>query len=170
MKLLKVFIIISGFAFFSCQSGNRNIVFDEKANQDILYGYATPEVFLSEPFAVWYDDEYSNYETNSLLVDSLTQQIADITISIVLGTWCPDSRREVPRFIKVLNSINFPLEHLTIVGINRGKTCPKANVREGEIEFVPTFIIFKKGEELGRIIESPTLSLEEDLLRILVGS
>ena len=35
---------------------------------------------------------------------------------------------------------------------------------------VPTIIIYKKGKELGRIIESPIESLEEDIFNILIGA
>lgn len=170
MKRIKFLFALLGFTLFACQSGDRNIVFDEKANQEILYGYATLEVFSSEPFAVWYGNEYANYEPDGLLVDSLANLIEDVKVTVILGTWCMDSKRELPRFIKILNNINFPMEHLTIIGVNRDKICPKANVHKGEVELVPTFIIFKKGMEVGRIVESPALSLERDLLEILKES
>ena len=42
------------------------------------------------------------------------------------------------------------------------------NYEEGmNIEKIPTFIFFKHGQELGRIIEKPKVSLEHDMLEIL---
>jgi len=36
------------------------------------------------------------------------------------------------------------------------------------VENVPTFIFFRNGEELGRIIEAPDKSLEEDMAGIIL--
>ena len=36
-----------------------------------------------------------------------------------MGTWCDDSKRVVPRFIKILESVNFPMENLKIVAVNK---------------------------------------------------
>jgi hypothetical protein len=55
------------------------------------------------------------------------------------------------------------------VGINREKECPfdKKECKNWDIKFVPTFIVFKENLEVGRIIESPQKSIEEDLLKIM---
>ena len=45
------------------------------------------------------------------------------------------------------------------------------NETEGlNIEKVPTFIFYKNGIEIGRIIESPEKSIEKDFLKILNGN
>jgi hypothetical protein len=36
-----------------------------------------------------------------------------------------------------------------------------------DVERVATFIVYRNGREIGRIIESPGISLEKDLLKIL---
>jgi thiol-disulfide isomerase/thioredoxin len=38
-----------------------------------------------------------------------------------MGTWCGDSKREVPRFIKILKSVDFPMENLKIVALDKRK-------------------------------------------------
>ncbi len=40
-------------------------------------------------------------------------------------------------------------------------------IDELEIEMVPTFIIMNGNKEIGRIVESPVNTLEEDLVEIL---
>jgi len=45
------------------------------------------------------------------------------------------------------------------------------NIEDGkDIHHVPTFIFLKNGTEIGRIVESPIESLEEDMFNILIGS
>jgi uncharacterized protein (DUF1015 family) len=48
--------------------------------------------------------------------------------------------------------------------VDRTKTVEKMEL---EIEKVPTFIVYRNGEEIGRIIETPIKSMEEDLYEIL---
>jgi len=79
-----------------------------------------------------------------------------------MGTWCGDSKREVPRFIKVLEAANFPVDNLKIVAVDRRKEQYKKSPTGEEwglsIKRVPTFIFYKNGKESNRIIESPRLS------------
>ncbi|MCB4234942.1 hypothetical protein LDL59_07065 [Kaistella anthropi] len=42
-------------------------------------------------------------------------------ITVVMGTWCEDSYREVPRLMKILESMNFPEQKLKIIAVNRKK-------------------------------------------------
>ena len=56
--------------------------------------------------------------------------------------------------------------------VNRDKKNPESDIEYLNIERVPTFIFYKTGgdgskKEIGRIIETPVRSLEEDLLDIL---
>ena len=56
--------------------------------------------------------------------------------------------------------------------VDRKKECSNCgdyNTEFFNIKFVPSFIILKEsfGKEKGRIVESPTKSLEEDLLKII---
>ena len=63
--------------------------------------------------------------------------------------------------------LNYPKEKLTLIGVSREKK-GLSNEAEGlDIEFVPTFIFYKDGKEIGRIVETPAESLEKDLLKIV---
>ena len=90
-----------------------------------------------------------------------------ITIKIVLGTWCPDSRREVPRFMRILDLWQFPMANVTFIGVDNAKLSPVGEYEKLDIQRVPTFIIYKNNIEAGRIIENPTTSLEQDMVNIL---
>ena len=86
---------------------------------------------------------------------------------MVLGTWCGDSRREVPRFYKILESLEYDLENMTVICVNTSKTADGTNVDQLNIQKVPTIIYYKDEIELGRIIESPQESLEKDMSSIV---
>jgi thiol-disulfide isomerase/thioredoxin len=160
-------IFFSSYAVFG-QSLNQ-IVFDESAQQEILYGYGTIDFFHEDSFNTWFTPTFNEYTPEKTVVDNLKSLVDGIAIRIVLGTWCSDSRREVPRFIKILNEIDFPVERLEIIGVNRQKVAPEVGIMEGYVDYVPTFIIFQNDVEIGRIIELPNKTLEEDLLEILTN-
>jgi uncharacterized protein (DUF1015 family) len=81
-----------------------------------------------------------------------------------LGTWCSDSEMNVPIFFHVIDRAALAKENIRIFCVDRTKTVEEMELN---IEKVPTFIVYRKGEEIGRIIESPTKSMEEDLYEIL---
>jgi thiol-disulfide isomerase/thioredoxin len=166
MKIRILILIITTLSMVSCRSKSNQIVFDEAANQEILYGLATTKVFENEIFSRWYLPRYNEYSIDTDCIDSLKLQINEIHVKIILGTWCGDSRREVPRFIKILNEVNFPFKNVSIIGVNRAKICPEAGVDKGYVDYVPTFIFLRNGMEIGRIIEKPIISLEKDFLII----
>ncbi|MBU8870030.1 MAG: hypothetical protein KOO60_04035 [Gemmatimonadales bacterium] len=101
-----------------------------------------------------------------------------LEIICVLGTWCSDSEREVPRFWKTLQESDNPNLVLTHFAVGRAsdETARSLMVEIGfdeslrdvyNVELVPTFIFFRGDRELGRIVETPVGTLEQDAAEIL---
>ncbi len=133
-----------------------------------ILGYFTREQLTRPPHSEWYLTGYDGYQFNSDAVNKLTDiSKDDITIKIVLGTWCPDSRREVPRFMRILDIWKFPMEKVTLIGVDNAKLSPVGEYEKLDIQRVPTFILYKNNIESGRIIENPVTSLEQDMVNIL---
>jgi thiol-disulfide isomerase/thioredoxin len=92
-----------------------------------------------------------------------------VNITVVMATWCSDSRREVPRFYKIVSKLDYNAESIKLINVDREKEAKGTSVSKLGIERVPTFIFYRGKAEIGRIIESPEESLEEDMFKILVG-
>lgn len=167
MKRLLVFTMLINCVLSAKSQEVNRVIFDEAANQDILYGCCKTDAFLLSPFDEWFAPEHDSYSPDPDVLAEIKELIGDADIRIILGTWCGDSRREVPRFIKLLETIDFPSSKLDIICVNRGKTAEDVGVEKGYVDFVPTFIISHNQHEVGRIIEEPIESLEKDLLAIL---
>lgn len=135
-----------------------------------LLGDINPSVFLNQPHAEWYLNGYRDYQPDqTILAELMAQETDNLTITIVLGTWCPDSRREVPRFMKLVDLWGFPKEKIKFIGVDINKIAPLADYPALGIERVPTFIFYENNSEKGRIIEVPVTSLEQDTRNILTG-
>ncbi len=91
-------------------------------------------------------------------------------VTVFLGTWCSDSRRELSRFWRALDEVGglapFSLRY---VGVDRDKAEPAALLEGIGLLYVPTFIVRRDGLELGRIVEESPNGVERDLLALLGG-
>ncbi|WP_422083557.1 thioredoxin family protein [Ulvibacterium sp.] len=150
---------------------NQEIILED--GKSFLLGKITLEAFEKEPYRDWYQKSYQDYGVDETLLQLFKQKLADYEIQLFLGTWCGDSRREVPRFIKILKEADFPLENLEIIALDRRKgwykKSPGGEEKGKNIKKVPTMLFLKNGTEINRIVESPVESLEEDLALILNG-
>jgi thiol-disulfide isomerase/thioredoxin len=114
-----------------------------------------------------YNQNYTAYVPNKEVLNRLSPLSKGINITAVIGTWCSDSKLYVPQFYKILDAIGFAEPNLTLIEVDEEKKSTNNATNHLNIISVPTFIIFKNGQELGRIIESPLQTFEHDLLNIL---
>ncbi len=158
-KLLNItaFLVLV-LAMYQCKN-------NKKQKQEMMIGKIEQSDFLKAPYKTWYEEEDLMYDIDSTTLDSI--DLRGTNIKVLFGSWCSDSRREVPRFIKILKYKNYNFDSLEMIGLNREKQAPIYQENTLNIEFVPTFVIFKNNKEIGRIVESPNNSLEKDLSVIL---
>ena len=133
-----------------------------------LLGYFTRDRMTNPPHSEWFIKGYDAYQPDTISINRLKNVSRDnLTIKIILGTWCPDSRREVPRFLRIIDLWDFPVGNITFIGVDSEKIAPVGEYEKLDIQRVPTFIFYKNNIEAGRIIEVPLTSLEQDMVNIL---
>ncbi|HDL18024.1 MAG TPA: thioredoxin [Bacteroidetes bacterium] len=109
---------------------------------------------------------YLSYQPDTTLFAQLKQMSSPVEIVTILGTWCSDSRREVPKFMKLMDALQNKKITLSYICVDRTKRDEKGMAEKFNIEYVPTFIVLSDGKEIGRIIETPEITFEEDLSAI----
>jgi hypothetical protein len=90
-------------------------------------------------------------------------------VEVYMGTWCDDSAREVPTFVRVLEDLESQFGvwlPATYVAVDRSKQKPETHVNGKSLSRIATFIYYRGDRELGRIAERPLSLLEDDLLVI----
>ncbi len=110
---------------------------------------------------------YDTVQITPGMVDLIRQVSIGVDTRVYLGTWCSDSKREVPRFLKIADQAGIPPARITLCGVDRSMKCADSSAQREKIERVPTFIFLKDGKEIGRIIEKPATTMEGDMLSIL---
>jgi thiol-disulfide isomerase/thioredoxin len=165
MKYLSIilFTLILG----GCARRNYEVI--SHTGSPILLGQINRAGLEKAPYADWFTPTYNQYKVDKESLSGLNLKSTDM--KIFLGTWCSDSQREVPRFYKILDELGYSSKKVEVIALDnhpdRRKTSPDGSEKGWNIEYVPTFIFLKEGKEVGRIIESPMVSLEKDLKSIL---
>ena len=167
MKTKFWFIALIIFAGSSIQAQEVNkTMFDEDKDKEILRGGCTRAGLTDAKFGD-FSGEYEDYAVDPELISELKATGLNYSILVVLGSWCQDSREQVPRFFRILDAIGYDDGEISMIAVDGNKKCTEFDISEFDIEFVPTFIFYRQGEEIGRIVETPEVSLEADWLGIV---
>jgi hypothetical protein len=139
-----------------------------------LLGKSTRERLQQTPYADWFNKNYTDYTIDSNTAQQLKPLLKDKQFTIFMGTWCGDSRREVPRIYKLLDYCGVKPSQIQLINVSNQDTLYKQSAGHEErglyIHRVPNILVYDNKQEKGRIVESPVASLEKDLLSILSGS
>ncbi|HUX95906.1 MAG TPA: thioredoxin family protein [Bacteroidales bacterium] len=174
LLLLLVYVIASGNKELFSQEMKEEVFVQKSpfADQSTwVLGYFVRGQITRPPHSEWFKKGYDEYIINPEVLDRILKISFDgLSIKIILGTWCPDSRKQVPRFMKIIDAWRFPENAVTFIGVDDAKISPVGEYIQLGIERVPTFIFYKNNIEAGRIIENPLTSLEQDIVNILTGN
>ncbi len=146
---------------FISMTKDRVISYDEKNNK-VIKGLMSFEELQRDSAFAWFDIEYRSYHPKGLAISQLKASGREDEIIIFAGTWCGDTKEQLPRFYHILQDANFPMHRIVMHGVDHKKHALGREDKKFKIERIPTFIFLRNGKEIGRIIETPVKSLEED--------
>jgi thiol-disulfide isomerase/thioredoxin len=136
---------------------------------DPLLGHVTvAQLKAYKPWAALWDVQYV---PDAAAVATIKACPRDFTVLLVMGTWCPDSKRELPRYFATMAAAGVPDAVLTMVGVDRTKKDTEGLTDKWNITRVPTFVFLRDGREFGRFTErTPAGStFEAEIAKILGG-
>ncbi|NRD19445.1 thioredoxin family protein [Winogradskyella eckloniae] len=170
MKTNIITIIITVLFTFQINAQlNTEII--EEGETPFLLGKINKEGLEGENYKSWFTTNYDNYAPNPELIDKISSELKAYHIKLFMGTWCGDSKQEVPKLYKVLEACNFPMEQLTVIAVSRKPDMYKQSPQHEEaglnIHRVPTIIFYKNNTEVNRIVEHPIDTFEADIERII---
>ncbi len=174
-KRYLIFLFFTVFIVKNAIGQEPRRLYDEKSCTEIMIGITNLESLKQGLFGEIYNTEYSNYNLNTSVIQQLdslislskTENNSFFSAKIIIGMWCGDSKEQLPRFIKVCEKFSFLTDDITYICVDRLFKADNFDISNLKIEKVPTFIIYKNNIEIGRIIETPIISFEKDLLKII---
>ncbi len=142
---------------------------DPNRHKQVMLNQCTREGLTSfAEFKESYDPNYKAYVPDSTSFAELSKLLKGKKITIVLGTWCGDSKFQVPHFLKIMDALKIEEDKIHYIAVDGTKKAENGLIDNLKIERVPTFIFTdKKGVEVGRITERPMETLEKDMLKVL---
>ena len=169
MRSKYLMLLLVGFLFFSAcsQSPQKSYkIIQDKNGRDVAVGVIPAKDLLAK--FPKFSAEYDRFVPDSQAVRFLAEFKKPVRVLVFLGTWCPDSQREVPRFLKaIFQSGNTQTIQVKLIASDRSKRDKAHLSQKYKIERVPTFVVLYKGKEIGRIVEHPKTSVEKDFVAIL---
>lgn len=140
---------------------------NQEENKRILVGQINEAGLQKAPYAQWYKSNYQQYKVDTKTLNIDKGLLQKLKIRVFMGSWCGDSKREVPRFFKIAQQLGLGSEQIEMIALRRNRKSPTKEQVGQNIHHVPTFVIYNGNTELGRIIENPVNSLEKDLVQII---
>ena len=144
---------------------------DEKTGQLAYKGLFTFQNMATEPTFAWLDSGINAYKPDTLTLPYLRSTIRNYNLLVFIGTWCEDSQNLLPKFYKLLSSLDINYENIVLIGMDRAKTTTTAAgaelVNRYKVSLLPTILFTdSNGEEVGRITETVSKSIEWDMVDI----
>ncbi len=138
----------------------------------VLVGPLEPERILAVP---GWRGEYEAYTPDTAAIERLRSALrrgATLRVVVVLGSWCSDSRREVPHLLRIAgeagagSTLQIQLEGVDRTLVVEDPAWDPAILPGQRPRAVPTIVVLgPAGEELARVVETPTEPLELTLAR-----
>jgi len=150
----------------NCASPTYTVVM-EPSGTKILKGFFERKDLEKDTLFTWFKYNYTSYLLDTASIREIKPLVKGLRYVIVLGTWCGDSKHEVPKQYKILDAVDVSSSDIELFGVDRSKKSLDGVTDKYNIVRVPTLIVLKGDQELGRIVEMPRESQELDLLRIL---
>jgi hypothetical protein len=155
---MKKIIYLLTLSIIACTTNEKYVMNEGEVDVDYLF---------NSPNTSWFQKNYESYIVDEVIQNEDFSKLNEYNIEIFMNTKCHDSEREVPRFLKILNTLNFSNENLRIVLLNSEKKTIDGLEIGKDITNTPTIIFLKNSNEENRIVEFPFENLENDIFRII---
>ena len=155
---MKKIIYLLTLSIIACATNEKYVMTEGEVDVDYLF---------NSPNTSWFQKNYESYIVEEVIQNEDFSKLNEYNIEIFMNTKCHDSEREVPRFLKILNTLNFSNENLRIVLLNSEKKTIDGLEIGKDITNTPTIIFLKNSNEENRIVEFPFENLENDIFRII---
>ena len=121
-----------------------------------LYGEINREGLSSKQYQQWFKTKYEAYQPNNTMLAACNQEALEgLSIKLLMATWCGDSKRNVPAFFKIMDSLGFEESKLQMWALDRRKQGPNNEQQRFGVTRVPTIIFYRDDVEIGRFVERP---------------
>lgn len=155
-------IFISAFVFSiilaSCGTAKKASTYTviQNGSEKILKGTISRAIIENDSAYGWFKENMKWGKADAAAVAAFSKNKDKFTMVVFGGTWCGDTQNLLPIFYRLIEKSGYPEKKITLIAVDRAKTAPNDLHLKYNIKNVPTFIVFKDGKEVGRVVEYGT--------------
>jgi thiol-disulfide isomerase/thioredoxin len=140
---------------------------DQTTGRKMLLGKTERTELYNDNSFDWFKERYNAYMPDKVAVDKIRGTNQNLTFIVFAGTWCGDTRALLPNFYKVMDAAGVKDDDIELYLLDRSKKSGDGLAAKYHIKFLPTFIVMKDGNEIGRVVETINNSIEQDISEFL---
>lgn len=128
----------------------------EDKGHKMLFGVINRSLIGNDTAFGWFNENLKYGQPDAAAVNMFKQKKNKFSLLVFGGTWCEDTQNLLPKFYQLIDASGFSEKQITLVAVDRKKQTVKNLHLIYKITNVPTFIVLKKGIEIGRVTEYGT--------------
>ena len=123
---------------------------------------------MSQALDTMESDPGAGHDAPPEVVEALAND--DLRFKVWGGDWCPDCTDQLPRLAAVLDEAGVSADRIDQYPVEKVDGEKEgAEMDEYGVEYIPTVVVLRRGEEVARFVESADEPIAESLARKLDG-
>ncbi|SFV30998.1 hypothetical protein [Thermoflavifilum thermophilum] len=139
----------------------------QQQSPKVLTGPIQESMLANDPAFPWFYLGVNAYQPDSLSLARIREQKDLFQVVAFIGTWDSVTMRVLPAFFKTMILTGYPLNQLTIYGLDEKLNGAERWKKKYAIQTVPTFVILKGKQTLGILAPPFTQPIEVSLAHLL---
>ena len=149
-KIFSLAIVLFSAAIVFAQSAE--ISHDAGGNK-VIKGFMTKQELAADSSFKWFAENQKGYTPEQGALQAFKANKDSINIVAFGGTWCGDTKYILPKFFALTDAAGFSQDRVTLLGVDHSKKTIQHLAEAFGVTNVPTFIVMKNGQEIGRVVE-----------------
>jgi thiol-disulfide isomerase/thioredoxin len=120
-------------------------------NNKVLKGLISRDMLEGDTAFKWFHENQVGYEPDVQETALLKAKGPQVQFLVFGGTWCERTKDILPKFFSLLDAASFPRDQVALVGVDHDKKTTNHLTEAMHITSIPTFIVLRNGQEVGRV-------------------
>jgi hypothetical protein len=133
-----------------------------------LLGRVNVKTLQNQQRFAWFSASYSDYKTNPSAISEIAKQAQNLSILVFAGTWDITTQSQLGPFYKIIDESKIDRASIILYFLDRDKKSPQGFESSYFVSEVPTFILLKGNQEIGRLNGNNVGLLEGALADLLL--